>query len=86
MHAFAPVTHNLCNSADGLLKDDLVDALYDHLETNETRYGKLSTFDDFYRRTGSPVKRERSSPVDTALAVTKPQARRRQTLVKSADS
>jgi hypothetical protein len=69
-------------SADRYLKDDLVDALQEHLEANETTYGKQSSFSDFYRRTGSPVKRERSSPTDVAVAV--PKTRRRQTL-KSAD-
>ncbi|KAF1997774.1 hypothetical protein P154DRAFT_271848 [Amniculicola lignicola CBS 123094] len=63
--------------ADGLLKDDLVDALYAHLESNETTFGKQTTFADFYGRTGSPIKRERASP--DALAVAKP--RRRQTKV-----
>ncbi|KAF2649616.1 hypothetical protein K491DRAFT_697942 [Lophiostoma macrostomum CBS 122681] len=69
--------------ADGLLKDDLVDALQEALENGEAIYGKSSVFRDFYERsTGSPIKRERASPSD-ALAVVK--QRRRQTL-KSTDS
>ncbi|KAF2472776.1 uncharacterized protein BDR25DRAFT_333098 [Lindgomyces ingoldianus] len=71
---------------DGMLKDDLVEALQDHLEANETTFAKQSTFSEFYRRTGngSPVKRERASPSD-GIAVTK--TRRRQTrLLENVDS
>ncbi|KAF2014293.1 hypothetical protein BU24DRAFT_212707 [Aaosphaeria arxii CBS 175.79] len=68
--------------AEGLLKDDLVEALQNHLGANESTYGKQPSFSEFYRR-GSPVKRERSSPTD-ALVATKPA--RRRTIVKAADS
>ncbi|KAF2187904.1 hypothetical protein K469DRAFT_568132 [Zopfia rhizophila CBS 207.26] len=72
--------------ADSLLKDDLVEALQDRLEANETTYGKQSVFSEFYKRTGSPVKRERPSPSEGGvIAVTK--TRRRQTkLLDNADS
>ncbi|KAF1850574.1 uncharacterized protein K460DRAFT_272756 [Cucurbitaria berberidis CBS 394.84] len=65
--------------ADGYLKDDLVEWLEDHLNSNETTYAKRAEFRDFYGRSGSPIKRERSSP-SQALLVTKP---RRRTLVKA---
>jgi hypothetical protein len=70
------------NSADQLLKDDLVLALEEHLAANESTYAKHAAFSDFYGRSGSPVKRERSSPSE-ALATTKT---RRRTLVKRVDS
>ncbi|CAO2653434.1 Nn.00g028450.m01.CDS01 [Neocucurbitaria sp. VM-36] len=65
--------------ADGYLKDDLVELLEEHLNSNETTYAKHPEFRDFYGRSGSPVKRERSSPSE-ALTVTKS---RRRTLVKA---
>lgn len=71
------------SSADQLLKDDLVAALEETLEANESTYAKQPVFSDFYGRSGSPVKRERSSPSD-ALAVTK--TRRRQTMTKHVES
>ncbi|KAF2732957.1 hypothetical protein EJ04DRAFT_496148 [Polyplosphaeria fusca] len=69
---------------DDLLKDDLVHLLYDHLESNPESYAKQDDFRDFFKRTGSPIKREsRSSPSEVAIA--KP--RRRQTKVfENADS
>lgn len=70
------------NSADSLLKDDLVTAVEEELEANETSYAKDPLFSEFYGRSGSPVKRERASPSD-ALAVTKS---RRRTLVKAQES
>lgn len=52
-----------------MLKDDLVAALADHLDANETRYGKLAALTDYYnKRVSSPVKRERSSPAVEAEA------------------
>ncbi|KAJ8115967.1 hypothetical protein OPT61_g2500 [Boeremia exigua] len=65
--------------ADGLLKDDLVLALEDHLNNNETTYAKHPNFKDYYTRGGSPVKREYSSP--EPLSTVKPT--RRRTLVKT---
>ncbi|KAH7359815.1 hypothetical protein BKA66DRAFT_223981 [Pyrenochaeta sp. MPI-SDFR-AT-0127] len=65
--------------ADGFLKDDLVELLEAHLNSNESTYGKHADFRDFYGRSGSPVKRERSSPSE-ALVVTKT---RRRTLIKA---
>ncbi|KAH8725565.1 hypothetical protein GQ44DRAFT_726668 [Phaeosphaeriaceae sp. PMI808] len=65
--------------ADNLLKDDIVDLLEGHLNSNETTYAKQPEFRDFYGRSGSPVKRERSSPSE-ALLVTKT---RRRTLIKA---
>jgi hypothetical protein len=67
------------NSADGLLKDDLVEMLGNHLNSNETTFARLPEFRDYYGRTGSPVKRERFSPSE-ASAVTK--TTRRRTLIK----
>jgi hypothetical protein len=67
-------------SLDGLLKDDLVNALVDHLNANETTYAKKPDFRDYYGgRTGSPIKREQFSPSD-APVVTKT---RRRTIVKA---
>lgn len=66
-------------SADSYLKDDLVELLEEHLNSNETTYAKHPEFRDYYGRSGSPVKRERSSPAE-ALTVTKS---RRRTLVKA---
>ncbi|KAI4693689.1 uncharacterized protein J4E84_002263 [Alternaria hordeiaustralica] len=48
--------------ADGLLKDDLVDLLESHLNSNESTFAKVPEFSDYYGRNGSPVKREKSSP------------------------
>jgi hypothetical protein len=67
---------------DGLLKEDLVHALQQHLEANEFTYGKLSSFSDFYKRTGSPIKRERVSPPDGSNAISVNKTRRRQTTTK----
>lgn len=67
-----------CCSADGLLKDDLVLALEDHLDNNETTYAKHPNFKDYYIRGGSPVKREYSSPEPLATV----KSTRRRTLVK----
>lgn len=72
------------SSAENLLKDDLVELLDEHLENNESTYGKQSDFRDFYRRGGSPVKRERGSPSE-ALTVTKPR-RRNTKVLENADS
>ncbi|KAF2108920.1 hypothetical protein BDV96DRAFT_586883 [Lophiotrema nucula] len=69
--------------AENLLKDDLVEQLFDHLEADEARFAKLPEFRDFYKRTGSPVKREKGSPSES-LPVTK--TRRRQTVSKLPDS
>ena len=69
-------------SIDGLLKEDLVHALQQHLEANEFTYGKLSSFSDFYKRTGSPIKRERVSPPDGSNAISVNKTRRRQTTTK----
>ncbi|OCL04610.1 hypothetical protein AOQ84DRAFT_300545 [Glonium stellatum] len=66
--------------SDGLLKDDLIAALETHLQKNETIYGKQAAFSDFYKRTGSPVKRERPSP-NEAGTITVSKSRRRQTRV-----
>ena len=62
------------------MRGDLIVALETHLQKNETTYGKQAAFSDFYKRTGSPVKRERPSPNEaSAIVVTK--SRRRQTRV-----
>ncbi|KAL5117825.1 hypothetical protein ACEQ8H_004299 [Pleosporales sp. CAS-2024a] len=65
--------------ADGYLKDDLVDAIQDHLNSNETTYAKHPEFRDYYGRSASPVKRERSSP-SAPLVITKT---RRRTLIQA---
>lgn len=67
------------HSADTLLKDDLVAALEQTLQGNESIYAKQPGFSDYYGRSASPIKRERSSP--EVQAVVRP--RRRQTLVKA---
>ncbi|KAF2279309.1 uncharacterized protein EI97DRAFT_412221 [Westerdykella ornata] len=67
--------------AERYLKDDLVEALQNHLEANETLYGKQSAFSEFYARHVSPIKRERLSSAEVPVVKT----RRRQTL-KRADS
>lgn len=69
---------NVSYSADAYLKDDLVLQLQDHLNKNETIFAKHPDFRDYYGRSGSPVKRERSSP--EALNTVK--STRRRTLVK----
>lgn len=65
-------------SADGLLKDDLVELLETHLNANESTYAKKPDFRDYYGRNSSPVKQERSSPGE-GVAVSKV---RRRTLIK----
>lgn len=50
-----------------------------HLNSNETTFAKHPEFRDYYGRNGSPVKRERSSPLEP-VTVTK--ATRRRTLIK----
>jgi hypothetical protein len=65
------------------LKDDLVAALEETLEANESTFAKQRVFSDFYSRGSSPIKRERSSP--DALLLTKTRSRR-QTLNRRADS
>jgi hypothetical protein len=67
-----------------LLKDDLVVALEGHLNANESTYAKQAAFTEYFGRSGSPVKRERSSP-SIADALVAPKTRRR-TLVKRVDS
>jgi hypothetical protein len=66
-------------SADGLLKDDLVQILSNHLNSNETTFAKLPEFRDYYGRNGSPVKREQSSPSEPVTAT---KTTRRRTLNK----
>ncbi|OCK77623.1 hypothetical protein K432DRAFT_445208 [Lepidopterella palustris CBS 459.81] len=76
---------NLLN-LDGLLKDDLISALETHFQQNESTLGKQAAFSEFYRRTGSPVKRERQSPTESG-AMTVSKTRRRQTrLAEEAES
>jgi hypothetical protein len=75
------------SSAHDLLKDDLVEKLFDHLLDNESEYAKQPLFQDFYgrgTRNASPVKRERSSPSE-GLAQLAYKTRRR-TLVKTLES
>jgi hypothetical protein len=67
------------NSADGLLKDDLVLMLGDHLNSNETTYAKHPEFREYYGLTGSPVKRERASPSSTFTVA---RSTRRRTLMQ----
>jgi hypothetical protein len=47
-------------SADGYLKDDLVQILENHLNSNEGIFAKLPEFRDYYGRNGSPIKRRRT--------------------------
>ncbi|ORX99974.1 hypothetical protein BCR34DRAFT_547277 [Clohesyomyces aquaticus] len=69
---------------DGLLKDEIVDSLQDHLDAHESQFARQSAFAEYYRRNGSPIKRERASPSDVNTLI-KP--RRRQTRVmETADS
>ncbi|KAF9693154.1 hypothetical protein EKO04_008816 [Ascochyta lentis] len=67
------------SDADGYLKDDLVLLLEKHLNNNETTFAKHPEFRDYYGRSGSPVKRERSSPEGFSAVKTT----RRRTLVKA---
>lgn len=64
--------------AEGLLKDDLVLALEDHLDSNESTYAKHPDFIKYYSRGGSPVKREQSSPEPFLSKI----GTRRRTIVK----
>lgn len=52
------------------------------MEANESTFSNNSNFTEFYRR-GSPIKRERTSPDSSALAVSKT---RRRTIVKKTES
>ncbi|EDU48081.1 cupin -type protein [Pyrenophora tritici-repentis] len=65
--------------ADGLLKDDLVEMLVNHLNSNETSFAKHPDFRDYYGRNGSPIKRERVSPSAPPTAI---KSTRRRTLIK----
>jgi hypothetical protein len=65
-------------SADGYLKDDLVEWLEDRLNSGETTYAKHSEFREYYGRGGSPVKRERFSPIEAVVST----KTRRRTLIK----
>lgn len=72
------------NSAHDLLKDDLVEKLFEHLLDNESDYAKQPVFQDFYgrgTRNASPVKRERSSPSESLAQL--PYKTRRRTLIKT---
>ncbi|PVH91982.1 hypothetical protein DM02DRAFT_307414 [Periconia macrospinosa] len=64
--------------ADSLLKDDLVAALEEHLDNNQSTYGQDLAFLEYYGRSGSPIKRERTSP--EPLVATKT---RRRTLLRN---
>jgi hypothetical protein len=75
------------NSAHDLLKDDIVEKLFEHLLDNESEYAKHPVFQDFYgrgTRNASPVKRERSSPSDSLSQL--PYKTRRRTLNKTFES
>lgn len=67
------------SSADGYLKDDLVEWLENRLNSNETTYAKHADFREYYGRTGSPVKRERFSPVEAVVST----KTRRRTLIEA---
>jgi hypothetical protein len=67
----------MSHSPDSLKKDGIIEALEAHLSKNESTYGKNGAFSDFYKRTGSPVKRERIVSTESEIVVSKP--RRRQT-------
>ena len=66
-------------SADDYLKDDLVQFLENHLNSNEGIFAKLPEFRDYYGRNGSPIKREQSSPAEPLTAT---KTTRRRTLNK----
>jgi hypothetical protein len=63
-------------SAEGLLKDDLVELLQEHLDTNDAKYARNPLFSEYYGRSSSPLKRERVTPPGSVVMKT----RRRQTL------
>ncbi|KAG9195619.1 hypothetical protein G6011_00740 [Alternaria panax] len=54
--------------ADGYLKDDLVQILESHLNSNESIFAKVPEFRDYYGRNASPIKREQSSPAEPFTA------------------
>jgi hypothetical protein len=65
-----------------MLKDDLVSALDDKLRADATKFAGNPVFSEFYKRGGSPVKKNRivSSSIPDADGETKT-ARRRKTIV-----
>jgi hypothetical protein len=73
-------TNDRLFSAEGYLKDDLVNLLEQHLNTNETTFAKHPEFRDYYGRGGSPAKRERSSPSESLPTA---KTTRRRTLVRA---
>ncbi|KAF2817055.1 uncharacterized protein BDZ99DRAFT_484083 [Mytilinidion resinicola] len=70
----------------GLLKDDLIAALETQLSQNQSTYSKNPAFSDYYKRTGSPLKRERPSPPDAGTAVVSKPRRRQTKLIDQEDS
>jgi hypothetical protein len=78
-HSSVLTVLTVLSSADGYLKDDLVEWLEGRLNSNETTYAKHADFRDYYGRGGSPMKRERFSPVETVVST----KTRRQTLIEA---
>ncbi|CAI6230192.1 unnamed protein product [Periconia digitata] len=68
--------------ADSFLKDDLVAAIEERLDNNESTYAKDPVFVEYYGRAGSPGKRG-SSPQEPVVTTTKT---RRRTLMKNSAS
>jgi len=61
------------------LKDDLVEMLVTHLNSNETTFAKHPEFRDYYGKNGSPIKRERLSPSAPPTVI---KTTRRRTFIK----
>lgn len=64
------LTHRTRDSYDGLLKTDLEVALDDFLRTNQISLQNDPQLSGFYKRLGSPVKRESGGATTTSLVET----------------
>ncbi|KAF2668753.1 hypothetical protein BT63DRAFT_456394 [Microthyrium microscopicum] len=73
-------------NTDGLLKDDLVNAIDEHLRANSSKYSGDKLLAEFYERGGSPAKKSRASASVDAPEPEKAEKKRRKTIVKDAAS
>ncbi|KAK8207009.1 hypothetical protein HDK77DRAFT_59059 [Phyllosticta capitalensis] len=67
---------------EGMLKEELVFALDDHLKENSSRLNGQSAFAEYYGRNGSPVKRTRATAQDQDIEPRSTRPRRRTTRIK----
>ena len=65
-----------------MLKEELVTGLDQHLRANETKFASDPTFNEFYARTSSPVKREKSTTATGADGEKPPRKRKQSMKVK----